>query len=159
MYELIIFAVLLVLGYVFGQAAEKKHFASIRTREQELKDILVFNERFPGFLDPAPDTQLVSGNVVISVDFFKSFVAGLRTLVGGRITSYESLLERARREAILRMKAQASDLGGTQIFNIKIETASISNNASQGIGSVEVYAYGTAVIPQKTAQPSARTGS
>jgi uncharacterized protein YbjQ (UPF0145 family) len=46
----------------------------------------------------------VSGSVVVSVDYFKRFLAGLRTLVGGRVTSYETLLDRARREAILRCK-------------------------------------------------------
>ncbi len=147
MYDLLILVGLLVIGYVFGQAAERKHFKSIQKRERLLRHILTFSERFPPVQNPPPETCLVAGNVVISVDYFKSFVAGLRLLVGGRLTSYESLLERGRREAILRMKEQARSMGGTQIFNVKIETASISANANQGIGSVEVYAYGTALIP------------
>jgi len=150
MYDIIVLVTLLIIGYVFGQAAEKKHFNSIQKRERLLKRILVFSERFPPPQIPAPSTTLVAGNVVISVDYFKSFVAGLRMIIGGRLTSYESLLERGRREAILRMKEEAKMLGATQIFNVKIETASISNNANQGIGSVEVYAYGTAIIPPQT---------
>ena len=147
MYDLIILLALLFIGYIFGQAAEKRHFKSIQKREQEHQTILAFSERLPPPITPAPDTALVAGNVVISVDYFKSFVAGLHTLIGGRLTSYESLLERGRREAILRMKEDAANKGATQIFNVKIETASISNNANRGIGSVEVYAYGTALIP------------
>ena len=94
-------------------------------------------------------TFLVSGNVVVSIDFFKKFVAGLKSLVGGRLTSYESLLDRARREAILRMKESAIRNGGKLIVNVRIETASISKHSSNrySIGSVEVVAYGTAIAP------------
>ncbi|MBS4019650.1 YbjQ family protein [Azonexus hydrophilus] len=144
MYDLILFLVLLLLGYVFGQRAEKRHFKSIIEREQTLRDILVFSER------RIPDEDqlegiLVSGNVVISVDFFKRFVAGLRNLVGGRVSSYESLLERARREAILRMKDAARRKGATAVWNLRLETASIYKGAQNAVGAVEVVAYGTAV--------------
>ena len=44
---------------------------------------------------------------------------------GGRVTSYESLLDRARRESLLRMKQQASSMGAVMVFNVKYETASI----------------------------------
>ena len=70
----------------------------------------------------------------------------LRSILGGRITAYETLLDRARREAVLRMKEEASALNANIIYNIKLETASISKNAAGSIGSVEVFAYGTAII-------------
>lgn len=93
-------------------------------------------------------TQLVSGSVVISIDFFKKFVAGLRSLFGGRLKAYESLLDRARREAILRMKESALQNNARVIINVRIETASINKNSGrrQGVGSVEVVAYGTAIF-------------
>ena len=144
MYDLIIFLVLLLLGYVFGQRAEKRHFKSIIEREKTLRDILVFSERRIPDQDQLEGT-LVSGNVVISVDFFKRFVANLRNLIGGRVSSYESLLERARREAILRMKDAARRKGATAVWNIRLETASIYKGGAQSIGAVEVVAYGTAV--------------
>ena len=87
------------------------------------------------------------GNVVISVDYFKRFVAHLRMIFGGRVHTYESLLDRGRREALLRMQAEASDLGATMIFNTRFETSSISKGGRDSVGSVEVLAYGTAVIP------------
>ena len=65
------------------------------------------------------------------------------------MNSYESLLERGRREALLRMKEEARRLNATEIFNVKMETASISKGAGNSIGSVEVYAYGTALIPSR----------
>ncbi|MDH5473173.1 MAG: YbjQ family protein [Gammaproteobacteria bacterium] len=149
MYDLIIFITLLALGYFFGRAAEKRHYKSIITREQMLKDIIAVNSRVPP-MDQGPlSSALVSGNVVVSVDYFKRFLAGLRALVGGRVVSYESLLDRARREAILRMKQQARELNAIMVFNTKLETASISKNARGAIGSIEVVAYGTALSPVK----------
>lgn len=149
MYDLIIFVILLGMGYFFGRAAENRHFKSIIKREQTLKDIIAVNSRVPP-MDQGPlSSTLVSGSVVISVDYFKRFLAGLRVLIGGRVTSYESLLDRARREAILRMKQQARDLDATMVFNTKLETASISKNARGAIGSIEVVAYGTALSPVK----------
>ena len=147
MYDLIIFFTLLALGYGFGQHAERKHFRSILEREKELKKLLCFSERRIPEQEGLVQAQLVSGSVVVSIDYFKQFVAGLRNLFGGRVTAYESLLERARREAILRMKEQARDLGADSIWNVRLETAAISQGAqTQQVGSMEVMAYGTALI-------------
>ena len=150
--DIIIFFVLLALGYVFGQSIEKRHYLSIIKRESQLRSIPVIASKIlPDEFTPC-QTQLVSGNVVISVDYFKKFVAGLRSIVGGRMSSYESLLDRARREAILRMKQEAKKLNADYVFNIKMETSSISKGAGNNIGSVEVLAYGTAVMVEKNAE-------
>ena len=144
--DFIIFLILLAMGYGFGRAAELRHFKSIRTREAVLQKIPAIASKIP---DPAlhpRQTQLVTGSVVISVDYFKRFIATLRNLVGGRVTSYETLLDRARREAILRMKEEARVLGASLVFNIKLETSSISQGQRNTVGSVEVLAYGTAFI-------------
>ncbi len=148
MYDLIIFILLLALGYGFGRYAESKHYKSIIKREKQLNSIPAIASKIPPFRRQDLNSQLVAGNVVISVDFFKRFIAGLRNIFGGQITSYETLLDRARREAILRMKDQAKDLNAEFIFNIKLETSSIYKGRGNAIGSVEVLAYGTAFYPQ-----------
>lgn len=145
MIDLIIFGTLLLLGYGVGSWVEKSHYRSIREREERLGDVLVIAAKMPTPDLLARDGWLVGGNVVISVDYFKRFVSGLRNLLGGRVVTYESLLDRARREAILRMKKEALDSGANMIFNVKLETASISQSANNALGSIEVYAYGTAV--------------
>ena len=147
MYELVVFLILLVLGFVVGRVAEKRHFRSIIKREKETLMMPAMTiKMIPAQLTRC-NTFLVSGNVVISIDFFKKFVAALKTLVGGRLTSYESLLDRARREAVLRMKESAMRDGAKVIINVRIETASISKhgNKRHSVGSVEVVAYGTAL--------------
>lgn len=146
MADIIIFLVLLALGYGFGRHAETTHYKSIIEREKRLNQLPAMVTKIAPYGETT-QAELVTGSVVISVDYFKRFIAGLRNLIGGRVTSYESLLDRARREAILRMKEQAEKLGAKYIFNVKLETASISQNARGGIGSIEVLAYGTALIP------------
>lgn len=150
MADLIILVTLLALGYFFGRHAEKKHYASIRERESVLNSIPAIASRIPPHGRPDLDSKLVSGSVVISVDYFKRMIANLRNIFGGRVTAYETLLDRARREAILRMKEDAEQLGAEMVFNIKLETASIHKGKGNGIGSVEVFAYGTALIPQQS---------
>jgi uncharacterized protein YbjQ (UPF0145 family) len=145
--DIIVFIVLLTLGYGFGRWAEKRHFASILEREELLGDLLTFSGRIPPQGLGPVEAVLVGGNVVISIDYFKRISAALRSLIGGRVMAYESLLERARREAILRMKQEAFDSGASHVINVKLETASISKGQRQQVGSVEVYAYGTALIP------------
>ena len=82
--------------------------------------------RYPPDVVTPQDCRLVTGSVVISSDYFKQFVAGLRTLIGGRLSSYESLLDRARREATLRMKQEAKRFGSTLVINVKIESTTVS---------------------------------
>ncbi len=150
MLDLIVFVSLLALGYGFGRYAEQRHYRSIILREEALRRIPAVASKIipPG--DTLAESRLVSGSVVISVDYFKRFLAGLRNLVGGRVRSHESLLDRARREAILRMKLQAREHRANIIFNVKLETASISKGRGNSIGSVEVLAYGTALVRTDT---------
>lgn len=151
MADIIVLILLLATGYFFGRMAEKRHYKSILQREKKYQKLTVVASKFPPAFKKTHDTELVMGSVVISVDYFKRFVASLRNLVGGRVRTYETLVDRARREAILRMKEDAARLGARMIFNIKLETASISKNQrNNNIGSVEVLAYGTAIIPPRT---------
>ena len=60
-------------------------------------------------------------------------------------------MERARREAIVRMKEQAAALNGRYIFNVKFSTANLRGQQNNQSGCVEVIAYGTALLPLKPA--------
>ena len=92
--------------------------------------------------------ELVYGSVVISIDYFKKILAGLRNIFGGTVKSYESLVDRARREALLRMKEMAGD--ATVIVNVRIETSTIARKANkEGVGCLEAIAYGTALTLEK----------
>jgi uncharacterized protein YbjQ (UPF0145 family) len=135
---------LLLLGVTFGRMAEKKHYKSIIKREKELNRIPAASTRMPP--DIHYNQVLVSGNVVVANDYFKLFVAGLKSLFGGQLNTYESLLDRGRREAILRMKQKASELNAELVINVKLTTTNLAMSQGKKSGSLEVYAYGTALI-------------
>lgn len=143
-HEIIVAIILLGAGYFQGRRNERRHLAELARREREFRDVLVFATRYPppsaGVLDPV----IVSGSVALAADSFKMFVAGLRKLVGGRFDAYEILISRARREAMLRLKAAARDAGCRMVFNVRVETTQINNGSRGGSTSVEVLAYGTA---------------
>ena len=140
------FLVLLIgLGFFMGSWIEKKHYRKIKMREQaSLKLALLTTKTADVDPEQVEWCRMVNGSAVISLDYFKRILAGLRNLVGGRISAYETLLDRARREALLRMKEAAPD--ASMIINVRLENAAIGNAAEQGsLGSIEVLAYGTAI--------------
>ena len=138
---------LVLLAYFLGSHLESNHQKDIRQREAATKDMVVINfPRFP-FEVEIEGADLVMGSVVVSHDYFKRFLAQLRIIVGGRIKSYEPLLDRARREAVLRMKEQALARGYHIVVNIRLETSRLANSQRGGNGTagVEMLAYGTAL--------------
>jgi uncharacterized protein YbjQ (UPF0145 family) len=146
MSNLIILLVLIAIGYFIGAMNEKKHFASIERREKRSARLpLVTMNKSIQEGEEVVSSRLVTGSAVISIDYFKRMLAALRNLFGGEVAAYESLLDRARREAILRMKFQVPNAHA--IINVRIETSAIGSNANRknGLGSIEALAYGTAV--------------
>ncbi len=140
--------ILLVATYFIGTFLEKRHYKSILRREKRLNSLPAVSLKTPppGHYESA----LVRANVTISIDYFKRFLAALHAFFGGRVTSYETLLDRARREALLRMKQEAEYQKAMLILNVRYETCSIYKGRGNSIGSVEVLAYGTALIPSRT---------
>lgn len=146
--DLLIFLILISLGYFFGRNAEKKHYKSILEREKKLLQQPTTSNRYVfGDDREIKHSHIATGSVVISVDYFKRILASLRNFFGGSIQSYETLVDRARREAVLRMKETC--LEADQVINLRLETSSISKGSGGQIGCVEVLAYGTAVYFRK----------
>lgn len=133
---------LIAIGYFAGRALEMRHYASIRARERELQSVVALNTRYVPEGVEVEGATVVSGSVVVSSDYFKTFVAGFRNLVGGRFRGYESLLERSRREAMLRMKQQAREGGSRLVIGVRFQTTRVAGSQTP---SMEVIAYGTAL--------------
>ncbi len=148
MEALVVFFLLLIFGYTIGSINEKNHYKSIEEREKKTLPLPVVNmKKVEDILKPGKkiaSAELVTGSVVVSIDYFKRILASLKNLVAGNVRSYETLIDRGRREAILRMKeaADSPDI----IMNLRIETSTIGRSANRNsIGSIEVLAYGTAI--------------
>jgi len=136
--QIVIFAILFSVGFGFGRFNERKHLQYLDEQEQRLAYIRVNNSRFIESTFPG---HMISSNVVISHDYFKYAIANVQNMLGGRLTNYESVVERARREAIVRLKLEAEKIGADQIMGIRLSTTELG---MQG-GMVEVFAYGTAI--------------
>lgn len=132
--------VLFVVGWIFGRMNEQQHLKELTKNELLLGHIIISNERlFQPQLDPRYQGSLVVGNVVIAQDYFKMTIAGILSIFGKNLTTFETLLERARREAVVRLKDEANRMGYNQVYGLRFETTEV-------LGGVEVLAYGTAVL-------------
>jgi uncharacterized protein YbjQ (UPF0145 family) len=83
---------------------------------------------------------LVRGITVRSRSIVGNLGAALQSVVGGNITLYASMCERARADALELMTAHARDLGANAVIAMRFD----ANEVSAGI--TEVLAYGTAVV-------------
>ena len=68
---------------------------------------------------------LVKGTVVQSKNFGRDFMAGMKTLVGGEITSYTEMLVEARQIATKRMVDEANAMGADAVINIRFGSAAV----------------------------------
>ena len=82
---------------------------------------------------------IVKGTVVQSKNLGRDFMAGMKTLVGGEITSYTDMLNEARQIAVKRMVDEANALEADAVIGIRYGSAQMMQ------GAAEVLAYGTAV--------------
>jgi len=153
--ELLFIIILALVGLAFGSLNEKKHYRLLRAKELKYRHILVFNEKQPPLTVTGQPFHLVQGAVVISSDYFKTIVAGLRSLFGGNLTSYESLLDRARREAVVRLKQQAHERGAHMVVGVLFETSTLNQNQpGKQVMCCEVLAYGTAFVIPPAQKPA-----
>jgi uncharacterized protein YbjQ (UPF0145 family) len=99
----------------------------------------------------------VFGLVVRSRGFSGNLIAGLRSLGGGEIKEYSSLLEDTRRQALDRLVKNATLMGGNAVISMRFDSSEMATTMT------EIVAYGTAVVieadagaPQATELPSWR---
>lgn len=73
------------------------------------------------------------------------FVAGFESMFGGEVTAFTSELEKARLEAIQRVKRKATSMGANAVVGLDLETSDVGLQ----LGVVVISATGTAVILEK----------
>lgn len=148
MWEITLFVLLPLLVYLSGTISERNHYRSLAHRERHLANLPVFDDAHTlSTLYPPTTSKLVMGSVVISFDIFRRVMAGLANCLLGRVESYDALLDRARREAVLRMKSEAATLDAALVCNVRLETAHVFPGWRGAPRAVEVLAYGTALVP------------
>ena len=78
---------------------------------------------------------LVKGTVVQSKNFGRDFMAGMKTLVGGEITSYTEMLVEARQIATKRMVDEANAMGADAVINIRFGSSAVMQGAAEVVAS------------------------
>ena len=138
---------ILLGAWISGSILERRHLKNLRLLESGSRRVLAVTIE-----DIPPDwhvesCELVMGNVVISQDYFKRVAASIKGIFGGNLGVLEPLLERARREALIRMKGVAHARGYDTIINVRLETAPLASARGDGKGTagVEILAFGTAI--------------
>ena len=96
----------------------------------------------PGYRT-ADNCGVVRGIVVRSRSIVGNIGAALQTLVGGNITLYTELCEKARADAFELMLTHAAELGANAVVGMRYD----ANEVADGV--TEVLAYGTAVRVEK----------
>lgn len=134
---------LIIIAIIVGTILEQRHFQSIRQREDQFAYLPTMSGKSYPSERAVAHCQVFCGSCVVSIDYFKRLLASLRMIFGGELHAYGSLLDRARREAVLRLKAQCPE--ADLIVSLRIETSSISKGGNNAVGSTEVLAYGTAI--------------
>ena len=135
------------LAFFIGRFQERRHFQQLQEREAVFGSTSVNNLKHVSDPDRVKHATMVMGHVVIATDYYKSFATSLRNLVGGEMKSAQSLLVRARREALVRLLAEARCHGAAEVWNVRFGFCNIAQMSGRtGTMQIEMLAYGTAVV-------------
>ena len=98
----------------------------------------------PGYV-VTKNLGLVRGITVRSRSIVGNFFGGLQSMLGGNITIYTELCEKARSETYRLMWSHASSLGANGVIGVRYDATELMP------GITEVLCYGTAVLVQNQA--------
>ena len=96
----------------------------------------------------ATSSTLLHVSICVGPSIGQMFFMWFKGLVGGRLQSYDAVLDFGRREVLLRLKQQADSLGCTSMQNIRLETSVVSfakNSSESRRSSVEFLAFATGI--------------
>ena len=128
-------------GWLIASWFERLHLRSLSAREAPLQHIQVNTSKRHPSCEPEACTLLI-GSVVVAHDYFRTLFIVIRRLIGGNIKPYERLVQRGRREALIRLKEEADLRGVDKVINIRFGTTAISGRF---LHAVEMVAYGTGI--------------
>lgn len=82
---------------------------------------------------------IVEGSSIQTVHAWKDIMNSLKTLVGGELTSYTEMMEKARKLATDKMVKNAQQMGADAVICVRYSSSEVMQ------GAAEVLVYGTAV--------------
>jgi uncharacterized protein YbjQ (UPF0145 family) len=93
----------------------------------------------------APSAVLLHVSVCVGPSMGQMFFMWVKSIFGGRLESYDGVLNYGRREALLRLQRQAEALQCSSMVNVRLETSVVSfaKNQKSKQASVEFLAFAT----------------
>ncbi len=82
------------------------------------------------------------GIIVRSPTILQGIAGGLKSLIGGRISSYSDMCEQARAQAYDLLVQHAREMGANAIVGLRYDASEVVSKES----ATEVLCYGTAVV-------------
>ena len=132
-------------GWLLASWFERRHLRSLSAREAPLQHIRINTSKHLTSCEPEACTLLI-GSVVVAHDYFRTLIIAIRRLIGGNISPYERLVQRGRREALIRLKEEADLRDIDKVINIRFGTTTISGRF---LRAIEMVAYGTGIRTQR----------
>ena len=131
-------------GWLLASWFERRHLRSLSAREAPLQHIRINTSKHLPACEPEACTLLI-GSVVVAHDYFRTLIIVIRRFIGGNISPYERLVQRGRREALIRLKEEADLRGIDKVINIRFGTTAVSGRF---LHAIEMVAYGTGIRTQ-----------
>ena len=85
---------------------------------------------------------VVASETIIGANVFRDIMAGLRDFFGGRSSSYEEVLKKAKDTALQELQERATAMGANAVIGIDLDYETVGANGSM----LMVTASGTAVV-------------
>lgn len=85
---------------------------------------------------------IVASETIIGANVFRDIMAGLRDFFGGRSSSYEEVLKKAKDTALQELQERATAIGANAVIGIDLDYETVGSNGSM----LMVTASGTAVV-------------
>ncbi|WP_298765431.1 heavy metal-binding domain-containing protein [uncultured Alloprevotella sp.] len=85
---------------------------------------------------------IVASETIIGANVFRDIMAGLRDFFGGRSSSYEEVLKKAKDTALQELQERATAMGANAVIGVDLDYETVGSNGSM----LMVTASGTAVV-------------
>ena len=134
-------------AFAAGNWIASRHEARLTQRSQAVAGIRMTDmKRLLDAVEGPQPPMLVVSEITLGVDHFRGFLGNLKNIFGGEVKSFQTTLDRARREVIMRLLEQTQANGYNAVANLRVEFVDISGNATmaQKAASVSILASGTA---------------
>ncbi|HPY74580.1 MAG: heavy metal-binding domain-containing protein [Planctomycetes bacterium] len=128
---------------------ERKHLSYLEEEGEKYKSIIISTQKSIPEEYQNGTGQLICSEYALGSDKIKYIFSQYKSIFGGEIKSLTKQADRARREALLRLKKEAVRLQADCIINVRviginIENPNVASANEKGVGSY-IMAYGTAL--------------